>query len=209
MTYVDPQEALQRLRDGNARFVAGARRADSLPALSRPGALADGQQPFAVILGCSDSRVPVEIVFDQGLGDLFVIRVAGNIVAPSQVGSVEFAAEQFGIRLVVVLGHTHCGAIDATLAALQEKDNSHSRHMSSILDRIRPSVEALLKTDLRHDHVALAHQAVRANVRASADHLRHGSDLLERLIRSDGLRVVGAEYDLETGTVDFFDGAGD
>jgi carbonic anhydrase len=206
MTHVPPDEALARLREGNARFVSGERRAVTIP---NPAALADGQQPFAAILGCSDSRVPVEIVFDQGLGDLFVIRVAGNIVAPSQVGSVEFAAEQFGIRLVVVLGHTRCGAIAATLAALDEERQTHSRHMSSILDRIRPSVEALLDTELRLDPDELAHQAVRANVRASADHLRHGSNVLERLIRSDGLRVVGAEYDLDTGEVDFFDGATD
>jgi carbonic anhydrase len=165
-----------------------------------------GQEPFAVILGCSDSRVPVEIVFDQGLGDLFVIRVAGNIVAPSQIGSVEFAAERFGTRLVVVLGHTHCGAIDATLDDLQRPSGAQSLNLSSIVQRIRPAVEGLLATELRRDHEALAREAVRANVRVSADYLRHGSEVLERLIRKDGLQVVGAEYSLETGVVDFFDG---
>jgi carbonic anhydrase len=170
------------------------------------GAMVDAQQPLAVILGCSDSRVPVEIVFDQGMGDLFVIRVAGNIVAPSQVGSVEFAAERFGTRLVVVLGHTRCGAIEATLEALQPPVDQPSRNVSSIIDRIRPSVEGLLATDLARDRDALMREAVRANVRVSANHLRHGSEVLERLIDEDDLVVVGAEYSLETGVVDFFDG---
>ena len=149
--------------------------------------------------------MPAEIVFDQGLGDLFVIRVAGNIVAPSQVGSVEFAAARFGTRLVVVLGHSQCGAILATLEELQQPTDSQSRNLRSIVDRIRPSVEALLATELRHDPEALVRQAVRANIRASANHLRHGSEVLEQLIQNEGLLVVGAEYSLETGTVDFFD----
>ena len=161
------------------------------------------QEPFAIILGCSDSRVPAEIVFDQGLGDLFVIRVAGNIVAPSQVGSVEFAAERFGTRLVVVLGHSQCGAILATLEELQRPSESQSRNLRSIVDRVRPSVEPLLRTELRHDLDALVRQAVRANIRASVDHLRHGSEVLEQLIQNEGLLVVGAEYSLETGIVEF------
>jgi len=166
-----------------------------------------GQRPFAIILGCSDSRVPAEIVFDQGLGDLFVIRVAGNIVAPSQIGSVEFAAERFGTRLVVVLGHSQCGAVLATLEELQRPRESQSRNLRSIVDRIRPSVEGLLVTELRSDLDALVSTAVRANVRASANQLRHSSEVLERLIEDDGLIVVGAEYSLETGLVDVFDGA--
>ena len=165
-----------------------------------------GQEPFAIILGCSDSRVPAEIVFDQGLGDLFVIRVAGNIVASSQVGSVEFAAARFGTRLVVVLGHSRCGAILATLEEMQLATGSQSRNLRSIVDRIRPSIEALLATDLRHNPAALVEHAVRANIRASANHLRHGSEVLEELIQRNQLLVVGAEYSLETGTVDFFDG---
>ena len=199
-------EALALLRDGNRRFVADVRSRDTLPSRARRIELAAGQEPFAAILGCSDSRVPVEIVFDQGLGDLFVIRVAGNIVAPSQVGSVEFAAEQFGTRLVVVLGHSHCGAIEATLEQLQRPKENQSRNLHSIVDLVRPSVEDLLATDLRHDMEALIHQAVRANIRASANHLRHGSEIIEQLIRNDGLLVVGAEYSLETGVVNFFDG---
>jgi carbonic anhydrase len=199
-------EALQRLREGNARFVSGERTVDILTSPSRRTELASGQEPFAIILGCSDSRVPAEIVFDQGLGDLFVIRVAGNIVAPSQIGSVEFAAERFHTRLVVVLGHSQCGAIQATLEELQQPTEKQSRHMHTIVDRIRPSVEGLLSTELRHDREMLVRHSVRANVRISANHLRHGSDVLEELIARNGLVVVGAEYSLETGVVDFFDG---
>jgi carbonic anhydrase len=201
------REALTRLREGNLRFASNMRTSDTFLSHTRRTDLATGQQPFAIILGCSDSRVPAEIVFDQGLGDLFVIRVAGNIVAPSQVGSVEFAAARFGTRLVVVLGHSQCGAILATLEELRSPTENHSRNLRAIVDRVRPSVEGLLATDLRHDLDALVEQAVRANIRASADHLRHGSQLLEQLIQDDGLFIVGAEYSLETGVVEFFDGA--
>lgn len=199
-------EALERLQRGNGRFVAGHRDHDPLGSRMRRSQLVDGQEPFAVILGCSDSRAPVEIVFDQGLGDLFVIRVAGNIVAPSLVGSVEFAAAKFGTRLVVVMGHTQCGAVAATLDALQQPAENQSPNLQSIIDRIRPSVEPLLATELRHDPAVLAEQAVRANVRAAANQLRHGSAIIENLIAGDGLLVVGAEYALESGQVDFFDG---
>ena len=201
---VSAGEALERLREGNRRFVAGVRSVESLISHMRRVDLVGGQEPLAVILGCSDSRVPVEIVFDQGLGDLFVIRVAGNIVAPSQVGSVEFAAQRFGTRLVVVLGHTRCGAIQATVDSLLEPEEQQSQNLSSIVGRIRPSVEGLLRTGLRDDVGALTREAVRANVRVAANALRHGSSILERL-RHEGLRVVGAEYALETGEVDFFD----
>jgi carbonic anhydrase len=199
-------DALERLREGNARFVSGVRSLDTLMSQQRRGDLVSGQEPFAVILGCSDSRVPVEIVFDQGLGALFVIRVAGNIVAASQVGSVEFAAEQFGTRLVVVLGHTRCGAVHATLQELQRPTENQSRSLRSIVHRIRPSVEGLLETGLDNDPEALSRLAVRANVRMSAHQLRHGSEILEQLQQGDGLLVVGAEYSLETGVVEFFDG---
>jgi carbonic anhydrase len=198
-------EALESLREGNRRFVSDVR-TDPLTSQTRRRELTAGQEPFAIILGCSDSRVPAEIVFDQGLGDLFVIRVAGNIVAPSQVGSVEFAAERFHTRLVVVLGHSTCGAILATLEELARPTQDQSRNLRSIVDRIRPSVEALLETDPGDHADMLVHRAVRANIRASANHLRHGSELLEQLIQNDGLLVVGAEYSLETGVVDFFDG---
>ena len=203
---VSAQEALTRLREGNQRFVSGVRSIDALLSHTRRAELAVEHQPFAIVLGCSDSRVPAELIFDQGLGDLFVIRVAGNIVAPSQVGSVEFAAARFGTPLVVVLGHTQCGAILATLEEVRSRAN-HSPNLRSIVDRIRPSVETLLATDLERDEDRLVHEAVRANVRASADHLRHGSALLEQLIQDGSIAVVGAEYSLETGEVDFFDGA--
>lgn len=198
--------ALERLREGNRRFVGDASARDTLAGQARRRELAAGQAPFAIILGCSDSRVPAEIVFDQGLGDLFVIRVAGNIVAPSQIGSVEFAAGRYGTRLVVVLGHSTCGAILATLEELRRPSGDQSRNLRAIVDRIRPSVEPLLATDLGRDPDALVRQAVRVNIQVSADHLRHGSSVLEQLIKEDGLLVVGAEYSLETGVVDFFDG---
>ena len=199
-------EALQHLRDGNRRFVSNVRSHDSLATEARRTEVAAGQEPFAIILGCSDSRVPAEIVFDQGVGDLFVIRVAGNIVAPSQIGSVEFAAERYGTRLVVVLGHSQCGAVLATIDELKRPTINQSRNLRSIVDRVRPAVEPLLRTDLQRDPDALVRDAVRANVLISAGHLRHGSVVLEELIDSDGLIVVGAEYSLDTGLVDFFDG---
>jgi len=200
---ISGREALERLREGNRRFASGVRSLEALMSPTRRHALVSMQEPFAVILGCSDSRVPVEIVFDQGLGDLFVIRVAGNIVAPSQIGSVEFAAERFGTRLVVVLGHTRCGAVQATLDALQLPGETRSRNLASIVDRIRPSVEGLLAGTHGGDPAALAEEAVRANVQVSVRGLRHGSKILERLIEDDGLVVVGAEYALETGEVRF------
>jgi carbonic anhydrase len=203
---IPAREALELLREGNQRFVSERPKGERLSSQARRSEVAAGQEPFAIILGCSDSRVPAEIVFDQGLGDLFVIRVAGNIVAPSQVGSVEFAAGRFGTRLVVVLGHTQCGAIVATLEELKRPSENQSRDLHSIVDRIRPAVVPLLATQLRHDTDALVSNAVRANVRIAANQLRHGSELLEQLIAEEGLMVVGAEYSLETGIVDFFDG---
>jgi carbonic anhydrase len=202
---VAADDALGRLRDGNVRFATSVRSARALPDHDRFNELADGQAPFAIILGCADSRVPAEIIFDQGLGDLFVIRVAGNIVAPSQVGSVEFAAERYGTRLVVVLGHSGCGAILATIEELQRPSENQSPNLRAIVDRVRPSVEPLLRTDLRNDPARLVHEAVRANIRASVNHLRHGSAILEKLCHDQGVLIVGAEYSLETGVVDFFD----
>lgn len=202
---ISAQEALERLCEGNRRFVSNVRSHDSLANEARRTEVADGQEPFAIILGCSDSRVPAEIVFDQGLGDLFVIRVAGNIVAPSQIGSIEFAAERYATRLVVVLGHSQCGAILATIDELKRPTTNQSRNLRSIVDRVRPSVEPLLATDRLRDPDALIKDAVRANVHMSVSQLRHGSDVLEQLIERNGLAVVGAEYSLETGIVDFFD----
>ncbi len=203
---IPAREAFERLQEGNLRFAANIRGSDAFVSHTKRAELAAGQQPFAIILGCSDSRVPAEIVFDQGLGDLFVIRVAGNIVAPSQVGSVEFAAARYSTRLVVVLGHSQCGAILATIEELRTPTENQSRNLRAIVDRVRPSIEGLVATGLDHDSDALVDQAVRANIRASVNHLRHGSEVLEELIQDEGLLVVGAEYSLETGVVDFFDG---
>jgi carbonic anhydrase len=200
---IDAREALRRLADGNRRFMdSGASHVSADPSALRR--LAGGQEPFAIVLGCSDSRVPAEIVFHQGIGDLFVIRVAGNIVAPSQIGSVEFAADAFGTRLVVVLGHTSCGAVSATVDEVLTPEEVKSPNLRSIVDRIRPTVESLVEVLPSQPRDDLIGRAVRANVRASVDHLKHGSALLEELVEKDGLLVVGAEYELETGRVDFF-----
>lgn len=204
---LDAAQALVRLRAGNQRFVSHQLEGRGPSEATRRALLVEGQEPLAIVLGCSDSRVPAELVFDQGFGDLFVIRVAGNIVAPSQVGSVEFAASRFNTRLVVVMGHSQCGAILATLDELQGRATQQSRNQRAIVDRVRPALEPLLVGQPDGDPEELLHQAVRANVRASVDQLRHGSELLEDLIRTDGLTVVGAEYSLETGVVDFFDGS--
>lgn len=200
-------EALERLRQGNLRFVSNGSGSGASLGLSRRAVPVSGeQQPFAIVLGCSDSRVPAEIVFDQGLGDLFVIRVAGNIVAPSQVGSVEFAAARLGTRLVVVLGHSQCGAVVAAIEELRAGTKAYSVNFRAIHDRVRPAVEGLLQTDLRHDMDALVKQAIRANICASVSQLRQGSETIEQLIREESLLVVGAEYSLESGVVEFFDG---
>lgn len=198
-------QALNRLREGNGRFVDGDRCIDTYLSHTRLDEHLEGQSPFAIVLGCSDSRVPVEIVFDAGLGDLFVIRVAGNIIAPSLIGSVEFAAENFGARLVVVLGHTGCGAVNATISALQDPHENRSTNINSIVESIRPSVETLLESGEEFSRDTLLEQAVRLNVRTTVEGLRHGSATVERLMRDDGLRVVGAEYSLETGVVEFFE----
>ena len=202
---VSAAEALERLRDGNRRFVAGAGTRDLALEHRRRREFARNQAPFAIVLGCSDSRVPAETVFEQGLGDLFVIRVAGNIVAPSQVGSIEFAADRFGTRLVVVMGHSQCGAVQASLEERERPSDNRSPNLGFIVNSILPGLEAVHAAPGESPE-ALLHKAVRANIRASADYLRHGSRILEQLIREHGLRVVGAEYSLETGVVDFFDG---
>ena len=194
---IPASEALQRLRDGNFRFANGEENNLQSINQARRAELVDGQNPFAVIVACSDSRVPVELVFDQGLGDLFVIRVAGNIVAPSQIGSVEFAAANLGTKLVVVLGHSNCGVVHATLKELSLQQETRSPNLRSIVNRIHPAVDALVNPSLN--------EAVIANVRNSVARLRNGSEILEALIDSGDLTVVGAEYSIESGVVDFFD----
>jgi carbonic anhydrase len=198
-------EAMARLIEGNRRYMQNVRSVDSMLSHSRRDL--QTQRPIAIVLGCSDSRAPAEVVFDQGLGDLFVIRVAGNIVAPSQIGSVEFAAERFGTRLVVVMGHSGCGAVAAAIESLLGNETTASRNMLSIVDRVRKSIESLVSTELASDPPRLQREAVRANVRTSVSALRGGSEIIERLMVEDGLLIVGAELDLSTGEVCFIDGA--
>jgi carbonic anhydrase len=197
-------DALARLQEGNRRFVSDESRSEADSSHARRMSLVPRQEPCAIVLGCSDSRAPAELIFDQGLGDLFVIRVAGNIVAPSQVGTVEFAAERFGTRLVAVVGHSQCGAVTATVDELRGDSSVGSRNLRSIVDRVRPAVEPLVGRVQGRD--ALLREGVRANVRASVDQLRRGSELIGRLVREEGLLIVGAEYSLESGVVEFFEG---
>ncbi len=197
---ISAEAALQRLKDGNRRFVAHRpeQRHQSAAQLER---LAQAQWPFAIILGCSDSRVPAELVFDQGLGDLFVIRVAGNIVAPSQIGSVEFAAASFGTALAVVLGHSSCGAIQATVDSLYNEPSRYAEVASAIVSRVMPAVEPLVTEG--GDEATLLDRATRANVSRSVEELRAGSPILSELCDQGRLAIVGAHYQLDTGEVDF------
>jgi len=196
--------ALERLREGNRRFVSDEVSDETLASREHRAGAATPQNPFAIILACSDSRVPTELIFDRGIGDLFVIRVAGNIVAPSQIGSIEYAAKQFNTRLVVVLGHSNCGAIIATLQELALKGSHRSPNLRAIVDRVRPAVEPLLADGANVDDEAVIASCVRANIRASVEKLRHGSLILEELIEAGDLKIIGAEYSIETGNVDFF-----
>jgi carbonic anhydrase len=198
--------ALKSLKEGNSRFVSGVRSIDNMIKQSQREEFVEGQAPFAIILGCSDSRVPAEIVFDQGLGDLFVIRVAGNIVAPSQVGSIEFAVDTFGTPLVVVLGHSQCGVVKATIDELSHPTGGHSSNLLSIVNRIRPTIEPLFHTELRHQHDKLLDASIHANILASTNQLRHGSQRLEELVQQGKLTIIGAEYSLKTGVVTFIEG---
>lgn len=197
------QQALERMREGNARFVTNVRSVETITTQQKRYSLVAGQNPFAVILSCSDSRVPSELVFDCGLGDLFVVRVAGNVVAPSIVGSVEFAVESLGTTLVVVMGHTQCGAIKATVDSLAAGGHGLSTNLRDLVSRISPAVANLLNTGLSRDELLIS--AERANVRASVNQLRHSTRTFEDRIADGTLAIIGAEYALETGQVDFFD----
>lgn len=202
---ISADDALERLREGNRRFVSDEVSKDVIASREHRGGAATPQNPFAIILACSDSRVPTELIFDQGIGDLFVIRVAGNIVAPSQIGSIEYAAKQFGTRLVVVLGHSNCGAIIATLQELALKDSHRSPNLRAIVDRVRPAIEPIMKDRPNVDDEAVIQSCVRANVQASVGKLQHGSLILENLVAKGDLKIVGAEYSIETGIIDFFE----
>lgn len=199
------QEALDILRAGNRRFVKGE--FDDVAAANRayPGSLSDGQQPLAVVLACSDSRVPVELVFDQGFGSLFVIRVAGNVAGPTPIGSIEYAVRQFGTPLIVVLGHSQCGAVMATLAELAGEPGQSSPGLRAIVDRVRPAVEPILAAHSDYRDASVIEQSVRANIRASVRRLSNGSRVIDKLIGAGELLVIGAEYSIETGRVEFFE----
>ena len=198
-------DAIERLRQGNLRFVDGKSNIDASQNKVARADLVHGQSPIAIVLACSDSRVPVEMIFDQGMGKLFVIRVAGNIVAPSQIGSIEFAAKQFGIKLVVVLGHSNCGAVIATLEELSLEQTHRSPNLGAIVDRVRPAVESLIEQNRDIDDAATIDEAVTLNVRRSVDLVQQGSLIIEDLIESGELEIVGAEYSIGSGIVDFLD----
>ena len=202
---MDATKALQELVAGNRRFVSGESTVEAL-SKEKQAHLVGGQKPFAIVIGCADSRVPVEHIFDQGFGELFVIRVAGNVASPEVIGSVEYAVEHLDTRLVAVLGHTNCGAVGATLEALKSNATVESPNLDSIVQRIQPAVAELLKTEFADDPAKLIQHAVRANVHASVGQLKTGSQLLEQLSEQGELKIVGAEYSLETGEVDFFEG---
>ncbi|MFP4129456.1 MAG: carbonic anhydrase [Halorhodospira sp.] len=201
---LEAEQALARLRAGNRRFTADGATPSGRVDAARRAELRQGQRPFAAVLACADSRVPPELVFEQGLGELFVTRVAGNIATPSQLGSLEFAAEELGVRLVVVLGHTGCGAVGATLQALRASGPPPSEGLRTVVDGVRPAVAPLLGQGL--DEAALRARAERENVRHACRTLREGSPVLARLRSQAGLAVLGAAYSLETGEVAFFDG---
>jgi len=202
---ITAQEALQRLRDGNARFVAGNLNSKTQASPARRDELVEAQQPFAIILGCSDSRVPAELVFDQGLGDLFVIRVAGNVVAPSGIGSIEYCASMFGTQLVIVLGHSRCGAVQATLEQLTHSLDDRSPNLASIVGRISPAVGDMVDQERAWDDQALGREAEIANIHQSVAQLQHGSEIIENLVQSGTLEIIGAHYALDTGIVEFLD----
>ena len=202
---ISAEDSLERLREGNRRFVSDEVSEETLASREHRAGAATPQNPFAIILACSDSRVPTELIFDRGIGDLFVIRVAGNIVAPSQIGSIEYAAKQFSTQLVVVLGHSNCGAIIATLQELALKDSHRSPNLRAIVDRVRPALEYVLSDGSDVDDEAVIDACVRANVRASVEQLQHGSLILEQLIETGDLKIVGAEYSIETGNIEFFE----
>lgn len=198
------RDALQRLRDGNRRFVAAIANPNAATSARHPTLIAE-QHPYATILGCSDSRVAPEIVFGTGLGELFVIRVAGNVVAPIEIGSIEYAAAKLGTRLVLVLGHERCGAIQATIDELRHPGSTPSPNLRALVDRVRPSVTPLLASAAPDDPAALSRAAVRANVAAAVAQLRADSQILRELSERDDALIVGAVYSLETGTVEFLD----
>ncbi len=199
---MNAREALQALKDGNGRYVDELRRHGSGVDAGRRLHLTDGQNPLAVVIGCSDSRVPVEIIFDQGLGDLFVIRVAGNIVRTSQIESVEFAVAELGTPLVVVLGHEGCGAVTAAVEELRSDTPPLELRLPTLMESLRPVVEPLLEGGAPPPPEFID-TVVRANVKHAVATLRESSPLVAGKEAAGDLLLVGAEYALGGGEVVF------
>lgn len=199
---MNSKQAVERLTLGNERFINGVRSVDSMLAHLKMKDLAEnGQKPFAVILTCSDSRSPVELIFDQGLGDLFVVRVAGNVIAPSLLASIEFAVANFGSPAIVVLGHTLCGAIKATCSHVQEPSTPlPSAHLEELVGRIRPAVEATQR-DTLIDHPEFIYKATLQNVRRSMRLITEQSQIVRNLMAEGKVSVEGAVLDIATGVV--------
>lgn len=189
-----PDAAIARLMEGNARYVAGQTVQKDFSA--GRAARAQGQKPFAAILGCADSRVAGEYVFDQAPGELFVVRVAGNFVTPDGLGSLEFGAAVLGTKVIMVLGHTSCGAVDATVEALQ-KGNNLPGHIAGLVTAMKPGIEPVMKTP----GADLQQRAVVANVQHNVRRLQTATPILSDLVAKGQLKVVGAYYDLPTGKV--------
>jgi carbonic anhydrase len=185
---------LKTLKDGNARFVAGKAKHPN-ESLARVKQLGSGQQPTAIVLGCSDSRVPPEIVFDQGVGDLFVVRVAGNVAEPHTLGSIEYAAEHLGSPLIVVLGHHKCGAVKATAEGAGTEGN-----LGQLVSEIRPAVAG---AKANPDPEGLVHGAVHVHARNVAAELVSESPVLQKLVAEGRVRIAAAVYDLDSGRVDW------
>ena len=202
---MNPTQALEKLKAGNQRYVEASRNNTGLNTEFDLHNHTGSQTPFAIILGCSDSRVPAELVFNSGLGELFIVRVAGNIADPTQMGSIEFACQQFGSKLIVVLGHSRCGAVNATLGALTSPPQPISPNLASIVDRVAPAVLPLVQQDGTGDQSEIAAKAVRANVEYSVQNLTTRSDVLKSLVENEEVKIVGAEYSLDTGRVEFYD----
>jgi carbonic anhydrase len=192
-TTADAASALKLLLEGNRRYASGKLRHPHQTSALRHQ-LAKGQQPFAAVLSCADSRVPPELIFDEGLGDIFTVRVAGNIVDDAVTGSLEYAAEHLNVPLIVVLGHTNCGAVDA---AIKGGDGHHS-HIDALVNAIKPAV-----AQASHEPGSLIDNAVRDNVQNAVKQLRSSEPILSDMEKAGKLRIVGAVYDLNKGTVEY------
>jgi carbonic anhydrase len=192
---VAPTEAISKLKEGNGRYTSGNLQHPGQTA-ERRTELANTQSPFAAIVSCSDSRVPPEIVFDQGLGDLFVVRVAGNVINNEGLGSIEYTVDHLGTRLILVLGHQSCGAVKAAKETIAAKGRAPG-HIQSLVTAIKPAVEATAKDDLE--------TTIKANVKSVVRALRSSTPILKAEVDSGKIQVVGGYYSLDTGAVTFLD----